>query len=345
MRQLQLRGLDNAMAHLNTIPGAFSQLSSISSAINRSMDAAADEAAEEADQARRRAIQSSSASTQRNEPEGDRTEASNPFTGLFQGGSPNNQESAPNVSPLPNPWSNTGSGGGRGQGAGAIPDAGLGDQDPFAQLLSGMGGAGGLGSAGAGLPPGRLSSMMQDPEVMRRMFSMMAKPGAIEAMQRFNSALVDLQRQQGNNQNDPLLTAMLMGGLGGGTPAGSGATGETGDAMQRMQSAMADLQRLGLMETMLGMDSGPGSAATGGNAGPAGGTTDFNSVGGLLGALSGLGEAPSSAAPPADPEAEYASQLQQLREMGFYDQEANIRALVATRGNVHAAVERLLMSG
>jgi ubiquilin len=34
-----------------------------------------------------------------------------------------------------------------------------------------------------------------------------------------------------------------------------------------------------------------------------------------------------------------------LREMGFYDQEANIRALVATQGNVHAAVERLLTSG
>ncbi|KAK8530047.1 hypothetical protein V6N13_102928 [Hibiscus sabdariffa] len=38
----------------------------------------------------------------------------------------------------------------------------------------------------------------------------------------------------------------------------------------------------------------------------------------------------------------YATQLSQLREMGFYDTEENIRALRATAGNVHAAVERLL---
>jgi ubiquilin len=31
-----------------------------------------------------------------------------------------------------------------------------------------------------------------------------------------------------------------------------------------------------------------------------------------------------------------------LQDMGFYDQEANIRALQASGGNVNAAVERLL---
>ena len=31
-----------------------------------------------------------------------------------------------------------------------------------------------------------------------------------------------------------------------------------------------------------------------------------------------------------------------LQDMGFYDREANVRALVATGGNVNAAVERLL---
>ncbi|GMI74423.1 hypothetical protein like AT2G17200 [Hibiscus trionum] len=38
----------------------------------------------------------------------------------------------------------------------------------------------------------------------------------------------------------------------------------------------------------------------------------------------------------------YATQLSQLREMGFYNTEENIRALRATAGNVHAAVERIL---
>lgn len=42
------------------------------------------------------------------------------------------------------------------------------------------------------------------------------------------------------------------------------------------------------------------------------------------------------------PEELYATQLSQLQEMGFFDTQENIRALIATAGNVHAAVERLL---
>ena len=42
------------------------------------------------------------------------------------------------------------------------------------------------------------------------------------------------------------------------------------------------------------------------------------------------------------PEQLYATQLSQLQEMGFFDTQENIRALIATSGNVHAAVERLL---
>ncbi|RWW42551.1 hypothetical protein BHE74_00051897 [Ensete ventricosum] len=42
------------------------------------------------------------------------------------------------------------------------------------------------------------------------------------------------------------------------------------------------------------------------------------------------------------PEERYATQLTQLREMGFFDTQENIRALSATAGNIHAAVEWLL---
>lgn len=47
---------------------------------------------------------------------------------------------------------------------------------------------------------------------------------------------------------------------------------------------------------------------------------------------------------PVPPEELYATQLSQLQEMGFFDAQENIRALIATAGNVHAAVERLLGS-
>lgn len=42
------------------------------------------------------------------------------------------------------------------------------------------------------------------------------------------------------------------------------------------------------------------------------------------------------------PEVLYATQLSQLQEMGFFDTRENIQALIATAGNVHVAVERLL---
>eukprot|EP01139_Manchomonas_bermudensis_P009785 Amastigsp_a339551_9.p2 type:complete len:121 gc:universal Amastigsp_a339551_9:36-398(+) len=38
----------------------------------------------------------------------------------------------------------------------------------------------------------------------------------------------------------------------------------------------------------------------------------------------------------------YQEQLQQLSDMGFFDPEENLTALIATGGNVHAAVNRLL---
>jgi ubiquilin len=42
------------------------------------------------------------------------------------------------------------------------------------------------------------------------------------------------------------------------------------------------------------------------------------------------------------PEVRFQVQLQQLRDMGFYDPASNVRALTATMGNVEAAVEYLL---
>merc|ERR1712137_295205 len=64
----------------------------------------------------------------------------------------------------------------------------------------------------------------------------------------------------------------------------------------------------------------------------------------LFGGQANAGQqAPSTASSSQmSPEARYAVQLQQLNDMGFNDQEANIRCLTATSGNVNAAIERLL---
>jgi len=81
-----------------------------------------------------------------------------------------------------------------------------------------------------------------------------------------------------------------------------------------------------LMNMFYGMNGG--NAPAGSN--PSGAGTGFS------------GSAPSQASSQMSPEARYAVQLQQLNDMGFNDQAANIRCLIATGGNVNAAIERLL---
>ncbi|VAI10250.1 unnamed protein product [Triticum turgidum subsp. durum] len=86
-----------------------------------------------------------------------------------------------------------------------------------------------------------------------------------------------------------------------------------------------------------------GQQAAGQERTQAGTTVNLNSLMSMfsgLGAGGGLGGVPN--VPTVPPEERYATQLAQLQEMGFFDPQENIRALLATNGNVHAAVERLL---
>ena len=56
--------------------------------------------------------------------------------------------------------------------------------------------------------------------------------------------------------------------------------------------------------------------------------------------------APAAPAAPAPSQAElkqkYASEIQQLKDMGFCNEDTNVTVLQQTNGNVEAAVERLL---
>ncbi|KAJ8925591.1 hypothetical protein NQ315_009431 [Exocentrus adspersus] len=58
--------------------------------------------------------------------------------------------------------------------------------------------------------------------------------------------------------------------------------------------------------------------------------------------VAGMGRNSSTATPP---EQRYQSQLEQLAAMGFLNREINLQALIATFGDVNAAVERLLAQG
>ena len=74
---------------------------------------------------------------------------------------------------------------------------------------------------------------------------------------------------------------------------------------------------------------------------------------GGMGGTSGLGlgggfGGPGSQTTPTDsrsPEERFQVQLQQLQDMGFTNASQNVRALLATGGNVHAAIEYILNGG
>jgi len=113
-------------------------------------------------------------------------------------------------------------------------------------------------------------------------------------------------------------------------------------AMMQMQQAMQTLQSNGMMPATGGLGGPMAMPGMGfpGMANPYGGL-DFSS---LMGGSGGI-PAPTPVRPASEePAVRYASQLQQLQAMGFSDDAASLRALVATGGNINAAVERLLGS-
>jgi len=190
--------------------------------------------------------------------------------------------------------------------------------------------------------PAQMGQMMQQAQQMRQMFG-------------------------GNAAGGPGGMAGL-GGLGGlgalggaGDPWGAGALGGTAAG----QAGAEQTPNRGPTNLF-----NPAPAQAGAGAPAAGGMPDFaqlqqllggmgglGATGGLpgfgglpgMGGLPGVGGAPGagSEAPPQDtrpPEERYATQLQQLREMGFTSDAYNLRALQACGGNVQAAIEYILNS-
>jgi len=71
-------------------------------------------------------------------------------------------------------------------------------------------------------------------------------------------------------------------------------------------------------------------------------------LGGLGGGPPGFASPPVASTTPADtrpPEERFQTQLQQLQDMGFINAQQNVRALLATAGNVNAAIEYILDGG
>ncbi|KAF7062165.1 hypothetical protein CFC21_068795 [Triticum aestivum] len=222
---------------------------------------------------------------------------------------------APNTNPLPNPW---GANAGAAQGA-ARPSA--------AARSATSGGLGGLGSAdlgsmlGGGSDASLLNQVLQNPAMMQMMQNIMSNPQTMNQLLNMNPNvrnMMESNTQMREMFQNPEFLRQLT-------------SPETLQQLASFQQALT---------SQLGQQAA-GQERT--QAGTTPGNVNLNSLMSMfsgLGAGGGLGGVPNI--PTVPPEERYATQLAQLQEMGFFDPQENIRALLATNGNVHAAVERLL---
>lgn len=326
MREMT-RNMDRAMANLESVPGGFNALRQFHDQVSQPIYDATNGAHGGGN------VDTSTSGGEEHVSGGGTTatdgSSDNPFIPLFQqqqqqqgttSGRNNTQAGrAPNEAPLPNPWASTtpptAAGGGRG--------------GPMHSLFSG----GGVGIGGVGLGGGvDMENMRNNPEVAAAMESSMASPEMQQAMQQamsdpnFRSAM---QQQMQQLVSTPEGAAQLRQSIQSSPMYQQAVAENPGMAgMLTDPSFLSAMLDPGTMQALTQLQQGPLGHIMGGAGGGGGG------VGGMM-----MGQ---GGGVPANPETAYAAQLQQLQDMGFYDREANLRALVATNGNVHAAVERLL---
>ncbi|XP_021774447.1 ubiquitin domain-containing protein DSK2b-like [Chenopodium quinoa] len=228
---------------------------------------------------------------------------------------------APNTNPLPNPW-NSAAGGAQTNSTPRTNPSGDTRSPPV----------GGLGSlpdldrmlGGGGLPDASMmNQMMQNPAISQMMQSMLSNP------QYMNQILNMSPQLRAMTDSNPQLREMM----------------QNSDVLRQMANPEMMQQMLAMQQSLLsGMNRPQTNQDQSPNAGAAGNANRDMGLEMLMSMFGGLGAGglttPENSNVP--PEELYATQLTQLQEMGFFDAQENIRALQATRGNVNAAVERLL---
>jgi len=267
--------------------------------------------------------------------------------------------------------------------------------------------------AGAGVntnDPNMMQSLMESPQFLQQMASMMSNPALVEQLIASDPNLAGMGPQLRMMFANPQFQQMIsnpdslrqmfqtaaqmraagfdpanvgMGGLyppppfgGGGLFGGAGSTGAStglGTATGSAAGAGGTSGPTNLFDQAARGGGAPGTtgaaapnpfasllgaggaSSSGGRANPTAGAgnpfgmVDPNLMAQLLGSPGGFGGfgggAGSTPAPPTDSrpvEERFQVQLQQLNDMGFTNASQNVRALLATAGNVHAAIEYIL---
>jgi len=318
LMQEEMRSADRAMSHLETNPEGYQMMRRMWEDMNSTMQDSMDSGESDGGTSRQ------SARAQQAQQEG----------GTGQGdGSPNSQ-------PLPNPWSAGGQQ--REQPAGA---AGLRSAPDVGSLLSGMqgqqsqlGGGGSqstadpLRSGAGGNSLETAQQMMNDPN-MRQMFDqIVSNPQLMESVVQANPQL-----QQMMNSNpvlaqvlrDPSVMRQAM------DPQNLQQLSQMQEEMQQLSGQSGNQPDMNQLMSLLG----GGAQQPHGGAGAGAAQPDMSQLMNLLGGGGGAQTQEQGAAQAQQPPQErFATQLQQLREMGFLSEEENVRALEVRAFPPHPAL-------
>ncbi|KAK2459534.1 hypothetical protein APHAL10511_008440 [Amanita phalloides] len=265
--------------------------------------------------------------------------------------------------------------------------AGQNPHDPLTQLNShlGFGAMAGLNPfAGMGLnqnDPNILQSMMNSPQLLQQMSSLLQNPEIVDRLIESDPRLAPHAAQMRETFRSPFFRELMsnpqvlqemmqasnaMREFGPGGPGGlmfpplfptSGAPGGPAQPQtQQNTSPSAGTTAPSQPSNLFSDAATQGTVGTGQGQQPSPFGT-FNpalmrqlmGMGGLGG--EGAGFNPLGVSPPPQPtdtrppEERFQVQLQQLQEMGFTNASQNVRALLATGGNVHSAIEYILSGG
>ncbi|CAI2166154.1 2732_t:CDS:2 [Funneliformis geosporum] len=207
-----------------------------------------------------------------------------------------------------------------------------------------FGGLGGFPSntLGGGGNIDTLQSLLGNPATMQYMSQMLQDPRFVDNVIAMNPQFASMAPQLRQMMQDPEFQALMsnpdalrnmaalssyMGGASGPFTGGSGLTGFAGlGGLGTPNTSTPALNPFSLLNPSFAAGN-PNSTQP---SMPAGFDPSF---------LWGFNP-PST--PQQPPEERFQTQLQQLNEMGFWDAQKNIRALLACGGNVNAAIEMLL---
>lgn len=322
MLQEMMRNQDRALSNLESIPGGYNALRRMYTDVQEPMLNAAQEQF-----------------------------GGNPFASLINnsnnsGGDNNAQRGVENTEPLPNPW-----------GGPTQRPASTGTTS--ASTTTSTSGTTNT-SSGSGITPGvggiqsMMQEMMQNPNVMQNLMSSSHMQSAMNMMAQNPQMMQNMLQNNPMFANNPQLQSMIPSMMQ------QMQNPEVQTAMQnpRVIEAMGQIQRG--MDTLSreapqllqGMNlptmPRPQATSTPSNSTTTTTTTSQQPTNPLTAdpeALSRIMMSLAAANPTANtqpPEERFRAQLEQLSAMGFVNRDANIQALIATNGNVNAAIERLL---